>query len=75
MASALGGTLQFLTGAAMIAVVSVFFDGTPVPMVTTIAACAVGALLLARVTLTARQAATVYSADEADPIEEAEPAE
>ena len=75
MASALGGTLQFLTGAAMIAVVSVFFDGTPVPMVTTIAVCAIGALLLARITLTARQATTAYSVDEADPIEEAEPAE
>ena len=75
MASALGGTLQFLTGAVMIVVVSLFFDGTPVPMVTTIAVCALGALALARVTLTARQPAAAYSADEADPIEEAEPAE
>lgn len=56
MASALGGTLQFVTGAVMIVVVSVFFDGTAVPMVTTIAACALGALILARLTLGSRNA-------------------
>ena len=50
MASALGGTLQMITGALMIAVVSVFFDGTALPMVTAIALCAVGGLVLARVT-------------------------
>lgn len=74
MASALGGTLQFITGAVMIVVASVFFDGTPVPMVATIAVCALGALALARVTLSARQPAA-YADDEADPIQEAEPAE
>ncbi len=57
MASALGGTLQMLTGAAMIGVVSVFFDGTALPMVTTIAACAVGAFILARLTLGRRLSA------------------
>jgi DHA1 family bicyclomycin/chloramphenicol resistance-like MFS transporter len=51
MASALGGTLQMLTGGAMIAIVSVFFDGTPLPMVATIALCAVGALVLSLATL------------------------
>ena len=50
MASALGGTLQMITGALMIAVVSVFFDGTALPMVTAIALCAVGGLVLARLT-------------------------
>ena len=50
MASALGGTLQMLAGGMMIAVVSVFFDGTAFPMVTTIALCAIGALVLANVT-------------------------
>ena len=51
MASALGGTLQFITGALLIVVVSVFFDGTSLPMVTAIALCAVGAFLLTRLTL------------------------
>jgi MFS transporter, DHA1 family, multidrug resistance protein len=51
MASALGGTLQMLAGGIMIAIVSVFFDGTAFPMVTTIALCALGALVLANVTL------------------------
>ena len=45
MASALGGTLQMVAGAAMIGVVSVFFDGTSLPMVTVIALCAVGAFI------------------------------
>jgi DHA1 family bicyclomycin/chloramphenicol resistance-like MFS transporter len=54
MASALGGTLQMVTGAAMIVVVSTFSDGTSLPMVTTIAACAVGAFILARLTLARR---------------------
>jgi len=51
MASALGGTLQMLTGGAMIAIVSISFNGTPLPMVTTIALCALGALTLSFVTL------------------------
>ncbi len=57
MAAALGGTLQMLTGALMIVVVSVFFDGTALPMVSTIAACAVGAFVLARLTLGRRRLA------------------
>jgi DHA1 family bicyclomycin/chloramphenicol resistance-like MFS transporter len=46
MASALGGTLQMVTGGLMIVVVSQFFDGTAFPMVTAIALCALGALAL-----------------------------
>jgi DHA1 family bicyclomycin/chloramphenicol resistance-like MFS transporter len=51
LASALGGTLQMVTGGVMIVVVSLFFDGTAVPMVTTIALCALGALALSVATL------------------------
>ncbi|HEX7792557.1 MAG TPA: multidrug effflux MFS transporter [Afipia sp.] len=51
MASALGGTLQMVTGAVMIVVASAFFNGTALPMVTTIAVCAVAALILTRLTL------------------------
>lgn len=51
MASALGGTLQMVAGGLMIVIVSFFFDGTALPMVTTIALCAVGALALSVATL------------------------
>jgi len=51
-ASALMGTLQMIAGATAIALVSVFFDGTPLPMVAAIAACAAGAFVLSRLTLT-----------------------
>lgn len=51
MASALGGTLQMITGAVMIVVASVFFNGTALPMVATVAACAVAAFILTRLTL------------------------
>lgn len=57
MASALGGTLQMLTGGIMIVLVSLFFDGTALPMVTTIALCATGALILCWVTLRHREIA------------------
>lgn len=50
-ASALMGTLHFATGAAAMAVAGLFFDGTPLPMVTGIAACAVIALALTQMTL------------------------
>lgn len=46
MAASLGGTLQMLTGGVVMVVVSVFFDGTAAPMVSAIAACAVGAAIL-----------------------------
>lgn len=51
MASALGGTLQFVAGAVTITIASVFFDGTSLSMVTVIAACAVGSFVLTRLTL------------------------
>lgn len=40
-ASALMGTLQFVTGAASVAIIGLFADGTPLPMVAGIAACSV----------------------------------
>ena len=63
MASALGGTLQFVAGAATITLASVFFDGTSLPMVTVIAACAVGAFVLTRLTLGGRPHAAVQPAE------------
>ena len=57
MASALGGTLQMLAGGVMIVIVSAFFDGTARPMVTTIALCAIAALVLSLVTLRRRELA------------------
>jgi MFS transporter, DHA1 family, multidrug resistance protein len=50
-ASALMGTLHFATGAVAMAVAGVFFDGTPLPMVIGIAACAVIAFGLTQLTL------------------------
>ncbi|HMN85369.1 MAG TPA: multidrug effflux MFS transporter [Bauldia sp.] len=55
MASALGGTLQFLTGAVMIVIVSLAADGSTLPMVATIAACSVAAFILAQATLGRRR--------------------
>jgi DHA1 family bicyclomycin/chloramphenicol resistance-like MFS transporter len=57
MASALGGTLQMVMGGMMIVIVSLFFDGTALPMVTTIALCAVGALALTIAPMRRRKAA------------------
>ena len=50
-ASALMGTLQFVTGALVIAAVGPFFDGTSLPMVVGITGCAVIAFVLAQMTL------------------------
>ena len=50
-ASALMGTLQFVTGAVVIAVSGLFLDGTPGPMLASIAVCAVLACAMARFTL------------------------
>lgn len=50
-ASALLGTLNFVGGAVVVALVSPFADGTPLPMVAGIACCAVAVLLLALRTL------------------------
>jgi DHA1 family bicyclomycin/chloramphenicol resistance-like MFS transporter len=51
MASALGGTLQMVTGGIVIVLVSLFFDGTALPMAAAIAVCAIGALALSLMTL------------------------
>jgi MFS transporter, DHA1 family, multidrug resistance protein len=75
MASALGGTLQFVSGAVVIVIVSFFFDGTALPMVTAIAACALGAFVLAQITLRGPAPVPVLVDDEADLIEEPGPAE
>lgn len=48
LASSLGGTLQMLAGGAMVAISAPFFDGTVLPMLGTIAICALLALLLTR---------------------------
>ena len=63
VASALGGTLQMVTGGIVIAIVSMFFDGTSLPMVTTIALCAVGALIVSLATLRRRELAAVVAAE------------
>lgn len=57
IASALGGTLQMVTGGVMIAVAGLFFDGTSLPMVATIALTAVAALVVTLSTLRGRAAA------------------
>ena len=51
IASALGGTLQMVTGGLLIAVASVLYNGTILPMVTLIAACAIGSVAIATMTL------------------------
>ncbi len=51
MAAALGGTLQMLVGGGLIAVASIAFNGTVLPMVALMTACAWGALALAALTL------------------------
>lgn len=53
LASSLGGTLQMVTGGAMVVLSGLFFDGTAVPMIAAISLCAVLSMLLAL--LTARQ--------------------
>jgi MFS transporter, DHA1 family, multidrug resistance protein len=55
MASALGGALQMIAAGIVIMIVSVVFDGTARPMVTTIAACAVIALILSLATFGLRE--------------------
>jgi DHA1 family bicyclomycin/chloramphenicol resistance-like MFS transporter len=55
-ASALLGTLQFVTGAVAIALLGLVADGTPLPMVAGIAACAVLTFVLAQGTLGGRKA-------------------
>ncbi|UGV25500.1 Bcr/CflA family efflux MFS transporter [Rhodopseudomonas boonkerdii] len=54
-ASALGGTLQMLTGGVVIAVAGLFFNGTSLPMVATVALTAMAALAITMVTLRPRE--------------------
>ena len=61
-ASALMGTLQFVTGAAVMAIVGFFVDGSARPMVAGIAGCAVVALLIAQVTLGGQRPAVIGTA-------------
>jgi DHA1 family bicyclomycin/chloramphenicol resistance-like MFS transporter len=50
-AAALGGTLQMVLGAVAIVIVSQVFNGTPLPLVASIAVCALAAQGLSRLTL------------------------
>ena len=50
LASSLGGTIQMLTGGIIVAAMGPFFSASPTPMIAVIAACAVVALLLSRLT-------------------------
>jgi DHA1 family bicyclomycin/chloramphenicol resistance-like MFS transporter len=59
LASSLGGTLQMFTGGLMIVLVSVFFNGTALPMVAVIAVCGISAFVLAYLTLGRRELAPV----------------
>lgn len=54
LASSLGGTLQMLTGGVMIVAAGPFFDGTPGPMLGTIAVCGIVAFALSRIVPVAR---------------------
>lgn len=56
-ASALMGTLQFATGAVVMAIVGPFAGGSAMPMLLAIAACAVVSATLGRITLRRRVAA------------------
>ncbi len=58
LASALGGTLQMAAGGLMIALASLVFNKTALPMVAAIALCAVCAFILAVATLGRREPAT-----------------
>ena len=61
-ASALMGTLQFVTGAVAMGLSGLFFDGSPLPMVAGIAVAAVVALLLTQATLGRRLPVTTQGA-------------
>jgi DHA1 family bicyclomycin/chloramphenicol resistance-like MFS transporter len=63
IAASLAGTLQMVTGGAVIAIASAFFDGTALPMVTIIAISACCALVLSLVTLWQRREAAPQLAE------------
>lgn len=51
LAAALAGTLQMVSGGVLIAIAGLFFDGTSLPMIATIALTAVGAFAISAATL------------------------
>jgi DHA1 family bicyclomycin/chloramphenicol resistance-like MFS transporter len=51
LASSLGGTIQMVTGSLLVALTAPFFDGSPLPMVATIAFCAIMALVVGQAVL------------------------
>ena len=57
LASSLGGTIQMLTGGAVVALMGPILSARPTPMIGVIAGCAVAALILSRLTRVS-QAAT-----------------
>jgi DHA1 family bicyclomycin/chloramphenicol resistance-like MFS transporter len=63
MASALMGTLQLVSGAVSITIASALFDGTPTAMIVVVAFCAVGALVLALLTLRSGAAGVPQAAE------------
>jgi len=58
-AAALMGTLQLVAGAVIVGIVGVFSNGTQLPMLTALVACAAIAFVLGRVTLIRRETAAV----------------
>ena len=74
-ASALMGTIQFVTGAVLMVFVGSFLNGTALPMVAGIAGCATVALVLAGTTLrTAEPGSTARATAASDADSAAEPA-
>ncbi|CAN7370281.1 multidrug effflux MFS transporter [Phyllobacterium sp. LjRoot231] len=63
-ASALMGTLQFVTAAVAMGIAGVFFDGTALPMAAGIALCAVGALIVTQTTIARRRVVGAEAAAE-----------
>jgi len=62
IASALGGTLQMVSGAVIVGIGGLFFDGTSLPMVATIACTAAAAFIISLATL--RKSAVAHAAAE-----------
>ena len=63
-ASALMGTLHFVTSAVAMVIAGLFFDGTALPMAAGIALCAVGAFVLTQATIGRRRVVEVEAAAE-----------
>jgi MFS transporter, DHA1 family, multidrug resistance protein len=63
-ASALMGTLQFVTAAVAMGIAGTFFDGTALPMAAGIALCAVGALIVTQTTIARRRVVEAEAAAE-----------